>query len=75
MNNVYVNNINILLSRIDSTVTTLNIILYPGTNLIDVYCQNMEPSGYAGLIFYVKHNTTVQMLCQSNGSIKYRKVI
>ena len=48
---LYINYVNILPSRIDSTATTLNLTLFPGTNLIDFYCQNMEGSAYAGLIF------------------------
>ena len=68
------NKVNILPSRIDSINTSLTIALYPGTNLIDFYCQNQEPSAPAGLIFYVKRSTNGQLLCQSDGSVKCRFV-
>ena len=67
-------NINILPSRVSGWTTSLNITLFPGTNLIDLYCQNQESNSWAGLIFYVKHNTTGALLCQSGATVKWRIV-
>ena len=74
VNYVYINNINILSSQINSSQTTLNLTLFPGTNLIDIYCQNHFASNPAGLIFYVIHKTTGQLLCKSDASVKLRMV-
>jgi hypothetical protein len=38
LNYLYVNKINIITSQIINTVQTLNITLFPGTNLFDFYC-------------------------------------
>ena len=74
LNYIYLNNISITTYRQygSSAIGTINITLLPGTNLIDFYCQNVN--GPASLIFYVKKNTTGELLCQSDASLMYRQV-
>ena len=73
---IYVNKVNVLPSLVNSINTSLTITLYPGTNLIDFYCQNQEASGYSGLIYFVKRiiNSSNVLLFQSDDSVKWRIV-
>ena len=73
---IYVNKVNVLSSLVNSINTSLTITLYPGTNLIDFYCQNQEASGPSGLIYFVKRiiNNSNVLLCQSDDSVKWRIV-
>ena len=74
INYVYVNNIQITNYRTFGCNNSqrINITLLPGINLIEFYCQNVDGPGPAGLIFYVTHGTTGQLLCQSNTTVMYR---
>ena len=74
MNVIYFNKINVTPAyAINSTNITIDITLLPGTNLIDLYCQNATP-GTAGLVFKVTNATTGVVLTRSNVDVRYKLV-
>jgi len=72
LNYLYINKISVTTYRQIGALQTISITLLPGINLLDFYCQNLNSP--AGLIYYVTHSTTGQLLCQSNGTLMYRLV-